>query len=139
MDMNALLFELERDEGLRLKPYKDSVGKLTIGAGRNLDDVGISEEEARHLLENDVARTVADLDRHLPWWSGLDPVRQRVVINMAFNMGVAGLLGFSKTLAAMKSGDYVGAAYGMLASKWAGQVGERATRLAHMMSTGGIA
>lgn len=137
--MDALLSELERDEGLRLKPYKDTVGKLTIGVGRNLDDVGISEEEARHLLANDVARTVADLDRHLPWWSSLDPVRQRVLVNLCFNIGIGSLMEFKKTLGAVRRGDYVGAAYGMLASRWASQVGARATRLAHMMSTGGVA
>lgn len=139
MDLAALLDELVRDEGLRLKPYKDTVGKLTIGVGRNLDDVGISEAEAKHLLENDVARTVAALDRALPWWATLDEVRQRVVLNLAFNMGVGKLLEFKNTLAAMQAGNYVGAANGMLASKWATQVGARAKRLAKMMATGGVA
>ena len=131
-----LKIELTRDEGLRLKPYRDTVGKLTIGIGRNLDDVGISQDEAMHLLDNDIARTTAALDKAIPWWRSLNDVRQRVVVNMAFNLGVAGLLGFKNTLAAMQAGRYADAAGGMLASKWATQVGERAKRLAAMMAKG---
>ncbi|MBN3500929.1 glycoside hydrolase family protein [Burkholderia cenocepacia] len=134
-DRSALMAELTRDEGRRLKPYLDTVGKTTIGVGRNLTDVGISDAECDTLLSNDIDRTVAWLDRSLSWWRQLDPVRQRVVINMAFNMQ-GGLLTFTNTLAAMKRGDYAAAADGMLASKWAGQVGARATRLASMMRSG---
>jgi len=134
-DRSALMAELTRDEGRRLKPYVDTVGKTTIGVGRNLTDVGISDAECDTLLSNDVDRTVAWLDRSLPWWRQLDAVRQRVVINMAFNMQ-GGLLTFTNTLAAMRRGDYAAAADGMLASKWAGQVGARATRLASMMRSG---
>lgn len=136
MDAEALKAELERDEGVRLSPYLDTVGKITIGVGRNLDDVGISRDEARYLLDSDIARTVAALDAALPWWSSLDEVRQRVVVNMAFNLGVPGLCEFHHTLADMQAGNYVGAAAAMLASKWAGQVGARAQRLAKMMASG---
>jgi lysozyme len=134
-DMPTLVSELCRDEGVRLKPYVDTVGKTTIGVGRNLTDVGISQDECNALLENDIGRTTAWLDRNLPWWSTLDPVRQRVLVNMAFNMG-GGLLSFANTLAAVQRGDYAAAANGMLASKWATQVGARATRLADMMRNG---
>ncbi|QQK04752.1 glycoside hydrolase family protein [Burkholderia anthina] len=134
-DRSVLMPELTRDEGRRLKPYVDTVGKTTIGVGRNLTDVGISDAECDTMLSNDVDRTVAWLDRNLPWWRQLDSVRQRVIINMAFNMQ-GGLLTFTNTLAAMKRGDYAAAADGMLASKWAGQVGARATRLAAMMRSG---
>lgn len=137
MNTDRLLAELTRDEGLRLKPYKCPAGKTTIGIGRNLDDVGISAAEAEHLCRNDVARVVAELDAALPWWRGLDEVRQRVLANMGFNLGVPGLLGFKNTLRKVKDGDYLGAAQGMLASKWAGQVGPRALRLAQMMRDGG--
>lgn len=136
-DMPTLLAELKRDEGVRLKPYTDTVGKLTIGVGRNLTDVGISEDECTALLQNDIAKVLAQLDRSLPWWRKLDPVRQRVLVNMAFNMGMTGLLTFKNTLAAVQSGSYTAAAAGMLASKWATQVGARAERLADMMRTGG--
>lgn len=136
MNLEIMVAELERDEGLRLKPYRCSAGRLTIGIGRNLDDVGISVEEARHLLHNDIARTAADLDRLLPWWSTLDEVRQRVLLNMAFNMGAAGLAGFRQTLGFVRAGLWGAAADGMLASLWARQVGPRAVRLAEMMRTG---
>ncbi len=142
MDRQKLLAELKRDEDLRLKPYVDTVGKTSIGIGRNLDDVGISQEEAIFLAQNDIDRTMADLDAKLPWWRQLDEVRQRVIVNMCFNMGIGnaalgkGLLGFVNTLAKVKAGDYQGAADGMKASKWYGQVGARAERLVKMMRTG---
>jgi lysozyme len=137
--MDTLLAELRRDEGVRLKPYRCTAGKLTIGVGRNLDDVGISSDEADALLRNDVARVCSDLDARIPWWRGLDEVRQRVLVNMGFNLGISGLLGFKNTLRAVETGDYLGAAQGMLASKWAKQVGPRAERLALMMRDGAAA
>jgi lysozyme len=135
-DMPTLVAELKRDEGVRLKPYTDTVGKLTIGVGRNLTDVGITDDECTTLLQNDIDKTVLALDRTLPWWRNLNPVRQRVLVNMAFNMGMVGLLTFKNTLSAMQNGSYAAAAAGMLASKWATQVGARAERLADMMRTG---
>lgn len=135
---NQLVRELTRDEALRLKPYRCSAGKLTIGVGRNLDDVGISEGEAEILLRNDIDRACSGLDASLPWWRNLDPVRQRVMVNMAFNLGVAGLLGFRNTLKLIELGNYQDAAVAMMASKWAKQVGPRATRLALMMRDGGV-
>ncbi|MCG1042112.1 lysozyme [Mycetohabitans sp. B8] len=134
-DMPTLLSELGHDEARRLKRYLDTVGRTTIGVGRNLTDVGISDSEYDLLLENDVARSVMWHVRHLPWWRSLDAVCQRVINNMAFNMG-GKLLTFANTLAAMQRGDYAAAADGMLASKWAMQVGTRAYRLASLMRTG---
>jgi lysozyme len=132
--------QLMIDEGLRLKPYVDTVGKLTIGVGRNLEDVGISHVEAMYLLENDIDRAIRDLVALFPWFSKLDPVRQTVLVNMAFNMGLGsptrGLRSFVRTLKAIEEGRYEDAAEGMLASKWARQVGQRAVRLAKMMRTG---
>lgn len=136
MNESALIAELKRDEGVRLKPYRDTVAKLTIGVGRNLDDVGISEAEADFLLASDIKRTVEDLASRLPWWSTLDEVRQRVLCNMAFNLGIGGLCAFVNTLNAVKAGDYDKAATEMLNSKWAKQVGARAVRLSAMMRTG---
>ncbi len=136
VDREKLRLELVRDEGLKLQPYKDTVGKLTIGIGRNLSDKGISEEEAYHLLENDIDEVLASLDKKLPWWRELDSVRQRVLANMAFNMGIATLLTFKQTLKAIKEKRWVDAADGMAQSKWANQVGKRAARLIRMMETG---
>lgn len=131
-----LLDQLKRDEGLRLTPYKDSVGKLTIGYGRNLDDVGISTEEANVLLLNDIERATNDLSKHLPWIASMDPARQGVLLNMAFNMGIAGLLGFRKFLAYVQDMSYTDASEEMLKSKWAEQVGARAHRLSLQMRSG---
>lgn len=128
--------QLLRDEGLRLKPYKDSVGKLTIGCGRNLDDVGLSLTEAEYLLDNDIVRAAAAVLAHIPWTHTLDEVRRAALTNMCFNLGVKGLLGFKKSLAAMERGDWRTAAVEMLDSKWAKQVGVRAERLAKQIATG---
>lgn len=135
-----LIAELRRDEGVRSKPYKDTVGKISIGAGRNLTDVGLSADEIDYLLANDIDRAVALLDQNAPWWRDLNPVRQRVMVNLCFNMGwgngKSGLSSFKNTLAAIQRSDFKAAAKGLRQSKWAGQVGDRATRLINMMETG---
>lgn len=128
--------QLLRDEGCLLKPYRDSVGKLTIGVGRNLDDVGLSLAEAEYLLDNDISRATAAVLARLPWAMHLDEVRRGVLINCCFNMGIGGLLGFTKMLAAFERGDYDEAARELLASKYATQVGLRAERLATQLVTG---
>lgn len=133
---DTLLAELERDEGLRLKPYTDTVGKLTIGVGRNLSDVGISADEARALLKADVDRAERDLDRSVPWWRTLSDNRQRVLLNLCFNIGLTRFLGFKKMLGAIQTGEYDRAATEMTSSRWAEQVGERARRLATLMMHG---
>ncbi|MCW3505640.1 lysozyme family protein [Burkholderia cenocepacia] len=134
-DPAKLKAELTLDEGRRSRIYVDTVGKVSGGIGRNLTDKGFRDNEIDLMYQNDIAETEAWLDRNLPWWRSLDPVRQRVLMNMAFNMQ-GRLLTFVNTLAAMKRGDYAAAADGMLASKWATQVGARATRLANMMRSG---
>lgn len=132
--------QLIYDEGLRRKPYVDTVGKLTIGVGRNLDDVGISQAEAMFMLEGDIDRCVRDCVAAFVWFPLLDPVRQTVIVAMCFNMGIGntkrGLRSFVNTLAAIGRGDYVAAADGMRRSQWARQVGKRAERLALLMETG---
>lgn len=134
-DREKLKLQLMRHEGIRLKPYLDTVGKWTIGVGRNLSDVGISHDEAQFLLENDIDACVRDCAT-FPWFADLDPVRQRVIVDMRFNLGPSKLRGFTNTLAAVGRGDYAQATRGMLASKWAKQVKGRAVRLAEMMRTG---
>lgn len=133
----SLRDQLIRHEGLRLKPYKDIVGKLTIGVGRNLDDVGISKEEAMMLLDNDIRTAAMGLLKALPWIAKLDQPRQQVLINMAFNMGIPTLLTFKNTLQYVEDGDYAMAAENMLHSLWARQVGPRAVELAGIMKNGG--
>ena len=123
-------------EGIRLKPYKDTVGKITIGIGRNLTDNGISKIEALIMLDADIHEATKDCRKYIEFFDALDEVRQRVLIDMAFNMGIHGLLGFKATLAAIKRGDYGEAADRMTESKWADQVGRRAHRLAAWMRSG---
>lgn len=132
----ALLSRLVRHEGLRLKPYRDTTGNLTIGVGRNLDTVGVSNAEAMLLLANDIARVGAALDLAQPWWRRLDQTRQEVMAELAFNLGPAGLGGFHDTLNALRAGQYAAAADHLLASRWAAQVGARANELAALLRTG---
>lgn len=127
-----LLEMLIRHEGMKLKPYTCPSGKLTIGVGRNLEDMGISKDEALTLLENDVARLALEL-WPFDWYNRLSPVRQEVILNMAFNVGVTRLLKFKKMISCLKAEDFTGAASEMLSSQWSAQVGKRATELAEMM------
>ncbi|WP_284890576.1 glycoside hydrolase family protein [Burkholderia sp. lyk4-R2A-23] len=134
-DGAKLKAELTRDEDRRYRIYTDTVGKVSGGIGRNLTDKGFRDNEIDLMYQNDIAETEAWLDRNLSWWSSLDPVRQRVMMNMAFNMQ-GKLLGFRKFLAAAQRGDWNVAATEMLDSLWARQVGDRAKRLASMMRSG---
>ena len=134
--ISCLLDQLRRDEGFRVYPYRDTVGKVTIGYGRNLDDVGISPAEGDFLLANDIKAATVSLESHFPWVMGLDSVRQGVLLNMVFNMGIAGLSGFKDFLQKVASAQYKQAGYAMLNSKWAEQVGPRAQRLAIQMELG---
>ena len=136
IDLKRLKQRLIVDERLRLSPYLCSAGKLTIGVGRNLDDVGITEEEAMYLLENDIGKSIAELRRNYPWFDGLDTVRQEVLINMHFNLGQTRLAGFRKFLAALARRDYATAAVEMMDSAWSKQVGDRAERLEKAMKLG---
>jgi len=136
MNLETLKGELARDEGMRFIPYRDTVGKLTIGVGHNLDDVPISYAAAMQILEDDIVRAMGELNRVAPFWSSLDDVRQRVLTNMVFNLGGDGLAKFVKMLAAAKEGDFDRASDEMADSKWAQQVGARAVRLITMMRTG---
>lgn len=131
-----LIERLIVSEGIRLKPYRDTVGKLTIGIGRNLDDNGISTAEARQLCVNDISDVMDDLDRSLPWWSSMNEVRQLVIAEMCFNLGLTRLKTFELALGAMRIRKYNTAAEEMLDSKWARQVGKRAEKLSKMMRTG---
>src|SRR5690554_394255 len=130
--MNKLEKTLARHEGLRLKPYLDTVGKLTIGYGRNLDDVGISQEEALSMMRNDIVVSRRELSQY-GWFKRLDENRQGVLINMHFNLGLPRLLTFRKMIAALEKGDYNEASEQMLDSRWAVQVGNRAVELAREM------
>lgn len=131
--------QLRRDEGEVLHAYKCSEGYLTIGVGRLIDKKrggGITAEESAHLLGNDIDRVDADMRSRLAWFEHLDEARKGALLNMAFQMGVDGLMQFEQTLGAVRDGKYAHAANLMLMSKWAKQTPERARRIAHQMSTG---
>lgn len=123
-------------EGKRNKPYKDTVGKTTIGIGRNLDDKGLSDSEVLYLFRNDLQQHSKEVEQAFPWVSGLDTARRAVLIDMCFNLGIGGLSKFTITLELIRNGEYEKAAVAMLQSKWATQVGNRAKRLSEMMRTG---
>lgn len=134
-----IIRSLRAEEGEVLSEYKDHLGYSTIGIGRLIDKRkggGITSEEAAYLLANDVKKVTTQLDKRLPWWTKLDEARKGVLINMAFQMGIDGLLGFKNTLAMIQSGNYSGAAAGMLNSLWAKQTPARAKRMAEQMRTG---
>jgi len=133
--VQKLIENLKRHEGLRLKPYLCSEGKITIGFGRNLEDMGISEKEAEMLLMSDIERCYGELDV-FSWFHDLDQVRQEAMVNMLFNLGLPTFLEFKRTLKFMAEGAYSQAAVEMLDSKWANQVGDRAKELAYMVETG---
>ena len=135
MDNDILTQNLIADEGLRLKPYTDSTGNLTIGVGRNLNAEGISVQEALYLLNNDIQRVETEL-APVQNFSTLSQPRQNVIIEMAFNMGFEGVMGFQEMWQAIQAQDWNGAANAMLDSLWAKQVGQRAVRLATSMRTG---
>jgi len=137
--IDNLTEQLRRDEGEVLTAYADSLSYLTIGVGRLIDKRkggGITPEESAYLLGNDIRRKTAEVIKALPWAERLDPVRFAVLVNMAFQLGTDGLLGFKNTLAMVQRGDYAGAAAGMLQSLWAKQTPERAKRLSMQMKTG---
>ena len=135
--MDRIKEQLVRHEGLRLKPYRCTAGKLTIGIGRNLDDCGISQAEAYVMLINDIMNCEKQLQSKIPdIYNGLDEVRKSVLLNMCFNLGISGLLGFKNTLEFIKVGDWERAANNMLVSRWAKQVGRRAIELSELMRKG---
>lgn len=133
--MNDIESLITAHEGLRNKPYKCSAGKLTIGIGRNLEDLGISTSEAEYLLANDIKRVKGELRLHIPRFNILSPVRQAVLVDMCFNLGWPRMSGFRNMLTAIHQENWEKAAAEMLDSKWAKQVGKRAERLAEMMRT----
>lgn len=133
-----LVDQLVRDEGEILHAYQDANGFWTIGVGRLIDQRkggGISQDESRYLLANDIARITDQLTTLLPWSLKLDSIRFAVLQAMAFNLGVDGLLQFHRMLTDLEDGNYDVAATEMQNSKWYGETGIRAQRLVQQMKT----
>lgn len=118
MDLTKLIESIKRFEGLELKPYKCPAGKLSIGYGRNLQDNGITINEANLLLENDLLNIKLELEDKLPVFTKLDDVRQNVLIEMAYNMGVPRLLRFKHTIKSLELYEFEKASKEMLDSRW---------------------
>ena len=163
MIKHSLKDQLILHEGLRLRVYTCTANKKTIGVGRNLEDVGlypeeqdhilgrkilnkdqviyileergITKDEALYMLDNDIARCTKDVEQ-FSWFKYLDPVRQKVIVDMRFNLGLAGLKGFRKMIGHLEVGAYFNAAEEMQDSKWYWEVGNRSRRLVKMMVTG---
>jgi lysozyme len=130
---------LIKHEGLRLKPYKCTAGKLTIGVGRNLEDRGITEGEAKAMLEYDINAFRDLLKTRYNWFLELSQVRQAVIIDMAFNMGMNDFHKFKNTRGFLAKHNYQKASEEMLDSDWArNDVPNRARELAEIMRTGEI-
>lgn len=136
--MNRLQRLLIKHEGMRLKPYEDVLTEdITIGVGRNLDSIGLSEDEVLYLLDNDISRCSRELLYHFRWYPELCRVRQEAMINLCFNLGMTRLRTFRNALQAMSEGQYDIAADEFLDSKWATQVGSHRTDdIHHMIKTG---
>lgn len=164
LNMDRLHSQLIIEEGLRLLAYDDATsmpvkpgqpyrGRLTIGVGRNLDGNPLTGQEYRfighdaralpithaqaiYLLDHDIATAHAALDDNIPWWSSLDEIRARVLVDMCFNMAIHKLLGFPHFLTALRDGDHDEAGNELENSLWYKQVGQRGERLADMIRTG---
>lgn len=133
--VNRLIDDLLIDEGLRELPYKCSAGKLTIGVGRNIEDNGISEDEAIYLLKNDIRRCEEELQT-FDWYDDLPEGVKRGLLNMNFNLGFPTLKQFTGMLSALKVRDFETAAEEALDSRWAKQVGARAVRISELFRQG---
>lgn len=134
--MNELVQQLKRHEGLRLKPYLCTANKTSIGVGRNLDDIGISEKEAEMLLLNDIEEAKRQLEAHFPWTIDLDEVRLAALINFTFNVGIGTVSKFVNAMALLKDGNFDMASEEFLQSRWANQVGQRAIDVTEQIRTG---
>lgn len=135
MMMSELENMLIRHEGKRSLPYECSVGKITIGVGRNLEDNPLTEDEIMYLLRNDIAKFEKELNQY-NWYRMMDPVRQDACLNLMFNIGHTRFRQFRRMIKAFESRDYDLAANELLDSKYAFQVGDRANELSEIIRTG---
>src|SRR3989304_1439514 len=154
--IDILTEHLIRDEGLRLKPYRCTAGKLTIGVGRNLDDKGLSvtemqtlgipprsikdgitKPEALYLLEHDVEEVIRQTNI-LPWYGGLCDARKLAVLNLVFNLGFKKFLTFKTTIGHLAAGRWDNAAAALEKSLWYKQVGDRAKRVVRLIKEGTV-
>lgn len=134
MDYDRLKKQLVVHEGLELKPYKCTANKTTIGVGRNIEEVGISEDEAMYLLENDIKNVVAQCQATFSWFDGLTDIRKEAIVNLVFNMGLSTFCKFKNTISYLEQGSYELAGTELLDSNYARQVGQRSVDVANMIA-----
>jgi len=132
----ALIESIKKHEGFRAQSYKDTVGVLTIGYGTNLQRLEVDEQLATFLLKREVLHIEKFFNGHFPYLSIESQTRRDVILEMAYNLGIEGVLKFKKMWSAMYSHNWTRAGAEMLDSKWATQVGKRATTLATRMIRG---
>jgi lysozyme len=125
--------DLINDEGLKLKLYRDTVGKMTVGVGRNIEDRGISEDEAMYMLGNDISIVLRDLDAVIPEWRTLDEPRARALANMCFQLGRVRFCQFTKMIDAIRKHDFAEAGREARDSLWYKQVPSRAERVIKLL------
>lgn len=135
MDKQRLFKQLRMHEGVEKFPYKCTAGYLTIGVGRNIEERGLLDDEIDFLLDNDIEVVLNEVSVTFDWFFDLSEVRQRVIADMIFNLGLPRFKQFKNMIAALEEGDWSEAANQMMDSKWAKQVGARAERLRDMMET----
>lgn len=136
MKRSALIAMLRRHEGVEPYGYQCSEGKLTVGVGRNIDPeggLGLSADEIDYLLENDINRTIADLEK-FTWYVGLSENQQAGLVDFHFNVGGTTFRKFKNMIAALADGDYAEAAKELLDSRYAKQVGKRAKTIAALIN-----
>ncbi len=134
MDYDRLKKQLVVHEGLELKPYKCTANKTTIGVGRNIEEVGISEDEAMYLLKNDIKNVVAQCQATFSWFDGLTDIRKEAIVNLVFNMGLSTFCKFKNTISYLEQGLYELAGTELLDSNYARQVGQRSVDVANMIA-----
>lgn len=126
---------IRRHEGVRYKPYQCTAGKLTIGVGRNLEDVGVSKDEVELMLANDIEACATDL-KTFYWWSALSPNRKAALLDLRFCVGPGGFRAFRKMIAAIEAHDWDEAGAQILDSRFAKQTGQRARDLSDLLRDG---
>jgi len=145
-DIDAMAAQLTSEEAVRPFVYDDATGTPikpgsvvhghpTIGVGRCLDLHGLSSDEIHLLLTNDIALCVDTL-KHFAWFTELDSIRQRAIVDICFNVGLANLLQFHVMISALANHDYRRAAIAAQQSIWFKQVGKRASHIVNMIETG---
>ena len=134
INKDRLTEQLMVHEGLKLQPYICTLGKITIGVGRNLDDVGLTESECQFLLENDIARCIGECAREFDWFVDAPELIKEAVINLVFNMGISRFRKFKKTIEHLSKREYTLAGAELLNSRYAEQVPRRSEEIANQIA-----